>query len=174
MVAHVSKPLDIDLLVELVLQHTAPRSAAPSEDAPMGHAPALQDDLSAPSTAVTRSAPTPVQACTVVIDWQAVADSLRAPPAFVQQLARAMVSNLGPKPQSLRAAAAAADLPAIAREAHSIKGVAGNVRAQDVFELARATESAAREGQAEAVDLAQALAVSTQAMIDCARERLGA
>ena len=174
MVAHVSKPLDIDLLVDLVLQHTAPRSAAPRVDTPMGHAPALQDDPSGPSTPVTPSAPTPAQACAVIIDWQAVADSLRAPPAFVQQLARAMVSNLGPKPQSLRAAAAAADLPAIAREAHSIKGVAGNVRAQDIFELARATESTAREGQAEAVDLAQALAVSTQAMIDCARERLGA
>ena len=174
MVAHVSKPLDIDLLVDLALQHTAPRSAAPREDTPMAHAPDLQDDPGGPPTPETPAVPATAQACTAVIDWQAVADSLRAPPAFIQQLARAMVSNLGPKPQSLRAAAAAADLPAIAREAHSIKGVAGNVRAQEVFELARATESAAREGQAEAVDLAQALAVSTQAMIDCACARLEA
>lgn len=107
-----------------------------------------------------------------VIDWQALADSLRAPPAFLEKLARTMVSNLGPKPQALRAAAALADLQTIAREAHSIKGVAANVHAQLVFDIARSTESAAREGSPEAGSLAQALAVSVESMLASAQDRL--
>jgi HPt (histidine-containing phosphotransfer) domain-containing protein len=101
-----------------------------------------------------------------------VADSLRAPPTFLKKLARTMVSNLGPKPQALRAAAAVADLQTLAREAHSIKGVAANVHAQPVFELARATESAAREGSPEAGGLAQALAASVESMLASAQDQL--
>ncbi len=167
MVAHVSKPLDIDLLVELLRRHAWPAPDHSREDTPMATAPPVEDDRPFRSTP---PAPATAQGSAPVIDWQAVADRLRAPPAFVRQLARAIVSNLGPKPQSLRAAAVAADLQAIAREAHSIKGVAGNVGAQSVFELARATECAARDGHPEAVGLAEALAVSTQSMIDCARD----
>jgi signal transduction histidine kinase/HPt (histidine-containing phosphotransfer) domain-containing protein len=170
MVAHVSKPLDIDALVQILHRHTSGTDArSPAAHLPMSTDPVLGEP---PRGTIDRDeAPTGPPA-TPVIDWQAVADSLRAPPTFLKKLARTMVSNLGPKPQALRAAAAVADLQTLAREAHSIKGVAANVHAQPVFELARATESAAREGSPEAGGLAQALAASVESMLASAQDQL--
>ena len=171
MVAHVSKPLDLDALVRTVLQYVAVPDASPS---PRTSTP-MPSDL--PPQGEPAEHPPPAtapagQATQPVIDWQALAVSLRAPPAFLTQLARAVVSNMGPKPQALRVAAATGDLPTIAREAHSIKGVAGNVRAQGIFDLARSTERAARDGQTEATALAEALAEAVESMVACARQQL--
>jgi len=170
MVAHLRKPLDIDLLVQTVLQHARPTSTPPTDrptpmDPLIGHRALGETGPPPPPVG-----PTPVP----VIDWQALARGLGAPPAFLKQLARAVVSNMGPKPAALRSAGATADLPTIAREAHSIKGVAGNVHAQPVFDLARTTEAAARNGQDAAADLAMELAVAVEAMVASAQQQLDA
>lgn len=107
-----------------------------------------------------------------VIDWSAVAASLGASEAFIDQLAQVLLNNLGPKPQALRAAAQTGDLTAISRDAHSVKGVAGNVKADAAFALARATETAAREGRDECRALAVQLADVVEQVLEAARQRL--
>jgi CheY-like chemotaxis protein len=108
----------------------------------------------------------------VVIDWSALGASLGAGDAFIDQLAKVLAGNLAAKPSALLQAAAAADLATIAREAHSIKGVAGNVRAEAAHALARDTETAARAQDPQACALARQLAVQVDGLIDAARQRL--
>ncbi len=108
----------------------------------------------------------------VVIDWPALGASLGAGDAFIDQLAKVLAGNLAAKPSALLQAAAAADLATIAREAHSIKGVAGNVRAEAAHALARDTEMAARAQDPQACALARQLAVQVDGLIDAARQRL--
>jgi signal transduction histidine kinase/HPt (histidine-containing phosphotransfer) domain-containing protein len=169
MVAHVHKPLDLDTLVDAMLQHARPDDPPPSDPGPsLPTVPAATPAQADPLPASVAPATFPA------MDLQAVAHSLGAPPAFLQRLARAVVSSMGPKPQELRAAAATTDLATIAREGHSIKGVAGNIQSQAVYELAHLTELAARDGRAEAADLARDLADAVEAMVAAARQQLDA
>jgi HPt (histidine-containing phosphotransfer) domain-containing protein len=101
-----------------------------------------------------------------------VAAGLGASEAFLDQLAAGLLKNLGPKPAVLRAAVQQADLPLIMREAHSIKGVAGNVKADAAFALARAVETAARQGQQACLGDAVALAAAVEQMLAAARQRV--
>lgn len=108
----------------------------------------------------------------LAVDWSAVAASLGASDAFIDQLAQVLLNNLGPKPAALRVAAQTGDLAAISRDAHSVKGVAGNVKADAAFSLARATETAAREGRDECRALALQLADTVEQVMEAARQRL--
>jgi HPt (histidine-containing phosphotransfer) domain-containing protein len=107
-----------------------------------------------------------------VIDWAAVAAGLGASEAFLDQLAAGLLKNLGPKPAVLRAAVQQADLPLIMREAHSIKGVAGNLRAEAAFAVARKVEKAAREADRECLEQALYLAEAVEQMLAAARQRV--
>jgi HPt (histidine-containing phosphotransfer) domain-containing protein len=64
------------------------------------------------------------------------------------------------------------DMPALMREAHSIKGVAGNVKADAAFALARSVESAAHQGRRECLEQAVALAEAVEQMLAAARQRV--
>lgn len=192
MVAHLSKPLDVDLLITTIQQAcwsgglpgppappisagaagAAPAStaAAPGEaPATPAEAPATTEPAAAPfGEAADRAADGPEPA----VDWDAVARQLAASEDFLRRLARTLVSSLDPRPAALRAAAAAGDLQALAREAHAVKGVAGNVAAGRALALARSVEHAARDGQASARAEAQALALEVERMVAAARQRV--
>jgi HPt (histidine-containing phosphotransfer) domain-containing protein len=58
-------------------------------------------------------------------------------------------------------------------EAHAIKGIAGNVKAQAAYELAERAESASKEMLEEAFLLAQALAQEVERVTASALSRLG-
>jgi HPt (histidine-containing phosphotransfer) domain-containing protein len=128
---------------------------------------------------VTQSAnPTPQAPATspapsaTPIDWAALAASLGTGDAFIDQLAKVLASNLANKPEALLRAAEAGDMATLAREAHSVKGVAGNVKAEAAFALAREAEMAARESNPQAAPLARQLAAQVDGLIDAARRRL--
>jgi signal transduction histidine kinase/HPt (histidine-containing phosphotransfer) domain-containing protein len=162
MSGHVAKPVDVEELVTAIQRACRPRARGSSRAA----APALAS-AQAPSFAAPPAGP---QA--PVIDWAAVAAGLGASEAFLDQLAAGLLKNLGPKPAVLRAAVQQADLPLIMREAHSIKGVAGNVKADAAFALARAVETAARQGQQACLGDAEALAAAVEQMLAAARQRV--
>ena len=84
-----------------------------------------------------------------------------------------MARNLGGKPEALRAAAALRDHETLRREAHSIKGISGNVKAQVAFELAQSVELASKEAREEAFSLADQLAAEVGRVLAAAQARLG-
>jgi signal transduction histidine kinase/ActR/RegA family two-component response regulator/HPt (histidine-containing phosphotransfer) domain-containing protein len=180
MVGHVAKPVDVEELVGAIQRACGPRAlgfrVSPPPAPPVARVPSP-----APSPALSpppSPAPAPVSSSTStsmerpVIDWAAVAAGLGASDAFLDQLAQGLLKNLGPKPATLRSAVRQRDLPLIMREAHSVKGVAGNVKADAAFALARAVETAARQGQQECLGQALALADAVEKMLEAAQLRV--
>jgi len=176
MVGHVAKPVDVEELVTAIQRACRARALGPERAREPARAPATAS-IPAPAVAlspvpaVAAKAP-PENPAAPVIDWAAVAAGLGASEAFLDQLAAGLLKNLGPKPAVLRAAVQQADLPLIMREAHSIKGVAGNVKADAAFALARAVETAARQGQQACLGDAVALAAAVEQMLAAARQRV--
>lgn len=184
MVAHLSKPVDVDELVGAVLRACgrtvpdwrgrAPASPEPTPDKPSAAAGRPADGR--PAGPADRSStghvwlqmtdPSPA------IDWDALARSLGAGDAFINQLAQALVRNLDAKPGALREAAQRQDYSAICREAHAIKGIAGNVKAQGALDLAKQTEAESKGLHKDALHLARALASEVESMIASAQARL--
>ena len=172
MSGHVAKPVDVEELVTAIQRACRARALG----FPLAQEPA-RAPVPAPAVALS---PVPAAAAKApsenpaapVIDWAAVAAGLGASEAFLDQLAAGLLKNLGPKPAVLRAAVQQADLPLIMREAHSIKGVAGNVKADAAFALARAVETAARQGQQACLGDAEALAAAVEQMLAAARQRV--
>ena len=157
MAAHLAKPVDVDELVAAVLRacgRAVPewRTAAP---------------LSPQEAAIVSVSASPIS-----VDWAGLASSLGATEAFIDQLAQAMNRNLSGKPEALRAAAAQRDHETLRREAHSIKGISGNVKAQVAYELAQSVELASKEQREEAFSLADRLATEVGRVLDAVQARL--
>ena len=189
MTAHLAKPVDVDELVGTLLRACGRQVPDWRSTAAAGRDSSSQDPGGRPpAPALRRPArhrrarrrPTsehltlPLASPGPVVDWEALALSLGASQAFINQLAQALIRNLQAKPDALRAAALTGDHDAIRREAHAIKGIAANVKAHDAHDLAQKTESAAREGELQALQYAQDLAAEVSAMIESARALLEA
>lgn len=164
MSAHLAKPLDVDEMVGAVLRacgravpdwrtaaHSAGAATPKAEEAGPREAPAL---------------PAPV-------DWAGLASSLAASETFLVQLAKALVRNLESKSEALRKAVQQRDHASLKDEAHAIKGITGNVKAQAAYELAERAESASKESLDEAFELAQALAEEVERVRASALSLLG-
>ena len=162
MSGHVTKPVDVEELVTAIQRACRARARGSSRAAAPAPASAQAPSFAAP----------PAGPQAPVIDWAAVAASLGASEAFLDQLAAGLLKNLGPKPAALRSAMQQGDMPGLMREAHSIKGVAGNVKADAAFALARSVESAARQGHRECLEQAVALAEAVEQMLAAARQRV--
>ncbi len=186
MVAHLSKPVDVELLVSTLRQACGrlglPALQAAAAAAPAGTPAAASGGVPATSSPLATSDPTPTQAgeaagqatgnSAPAVDWDAVARQLGASEDFLRRLARTLATSLGPRATALRAAAAAGDLQALEREAHTVKGVAANVAAARAQALARAVEQSARDGQVSALTDAHALALEVERMLEAARQRV--
>ena len=141
MIDHVTKPIEPDVLVATILRHLAARPAAQS--APVEAPPAAPPAPTIPDR---------------LIDWPALSARFGNKEDFVRKLIASALDSLGDSGQKLAAAIAERDFKALAFLAHSLKGVAGNLLAQQAFELAQATDGAARNGLPEAFELAARLA----------------
>ena len=178
MVDHLGKPVDAEALVATLRRVAGASTRRLDSDTGPGQSPATTPPTAtAPTTAVSPKTTDAQQAPTIVvsapIDWAAVGASLGVGDEFLDRLAAVMIGNLESKPAALRAAAASQDFAAMARDAHSVKGVAGNVQAHQAFELARRAELAARAQEPEAGPLACELAITVETMVASARARSG-
>ena len=138
MVATITKPIDIDVLVSQVLQQV--------------HRPgrAASDDDTGRAAAATPEQP--------LVDWQALLARFAHRAGFVERLVTLALKNTAGKPAQLRALAEQRDFAAIDALAHDCKGIAGNLAAQGLEDLARRTMTLARAGEQEALALARELA----------------
>lgn len=167
MVDHVSKPIDLEHLVNVILRHVALDAQPPSagSEALAGSSPNIASGTESLTTA---------EAPVVVIDWPAIEANFNGKVDFVTRLAASLLQSHHQTPNRLRLAAERGDLAELAFIAHSIKGVAGNLMAHGVYAIAKETDQTAREGRSDAAGvLASALAEEVEKLLDAAALRVG-
>lgn len=154
MVDRVSKPIDHEALVAVVLRH-ARRSP---------HAFAIPVPVVA-RTAAEGEAAAPAPPGEPIIDWDGLAERYRSNPVFVGRIAGLTLKAKRDLPARLREWAAAGDLTAIGEAGHDLKGAAGNLMAHRTSELANRVQEAARRGDPETPALALRLADALDAFL---------
>jgi signal transduction histidine kinase/FixJ family two-component response regulator/HPt (histidine-containing phosphotransfer) domain-containing protein len=143
MLAHIPKPISLDLLITEVCRHSRRPSTPRTGSATM------------PATAPSPKTTTPAG----MVDWSALETQFRGKASFVTRLADKALINYRTNAIRLRALAAGqGELSELSFVAHSIKGTAGTLKATAVYELAAATDQAAREGSPDSRSLAAELA----------------
>lgn len=80
-----------------------------------------------------------------LIDWPGLLAQFRGREASVLKVAATAVRTQESVPAKIRSLAASADFPNLSLAAHSIKGMAGNLMAARLFELARDVDQMARQ-----------------------------
>jgi len=143
MSAHIGKPVDLDALIGTILALVRPGQAA-----------------IAPSPA--EAAATATSPADEPVDWRSLEAAFPGREDFIDQLCRILISSHAGTPEALRALARGGDPVALARLAHNLHGVAGNLMAGEVSRLATQVNQAIRAGDgqagARALELASALA----------------
>jgi signal transduction histidine kinase/CheY-like chemotaxis protein len=143
MLAHIPKPISLDLLLTEICRHS--------------RRPLAQHTGSATMPSIAPSADTTYP--TSMVDWCALETQFRGKSSFVTKLADKALTNYRTSAVRLRELAAGeGELSELSFVAHSIKGTAGTLKAAAVHELAAATDQAAREGSSASRPLAAELA----------------
>lgn len=152
MVDHLAKPIDLDRLVGMILHHTG-RDASPPGTGTAG--------------ATGQSAPDPEAAGVPapIFDMEALEERYSGKADFLKRLLETIVSSNAKVPEQLRSAATSRQFGQIAFLAHCAKGMSANILAKSVNQLARKTESAAREGRADCVEMAEELAKAVEDLL---------
>ncbi len=145
MAATLTKPLDIEVLVAAILEHTGETAGRPA-------LPPLAADLAEP-------APVPV------VDWPALAQKFPNQTQFVDRLVRMAVDCHAGDAEQLRQAAASGDLTALEQIAHNLKGMAGNICAAELEAVAIRVLRSARLGDEHALRQADELIEALQRAI---------
>ena len=175
MCEHVTKPIDTDRLVATILRHATAARGEVADDA--GAAPAAPSgelaDAASDRTSGSASAATSAPAMGV-IDWPALLGRFGGRATFVNKLAGTALASHGDTPARLRSAAQARDKQTLLFVAHTLKGVAGNLSATPLGELAARTEAAIRAGEAAAEALVPELAAATEGLLQALRQHLDA
>jgi HPt (histidine-containing phosphotransfer) domain-containing protein len=163
MVEHVTKPIDLDRLVESIRRHLPllPIQAASEAAAPVPVETVAAED---------RMEPTP-DAARPVIDWDALEQRYAGRQDFIDRLLTMLRSHYAESAAKLRAAIATGQVAELMALAHSLKGMAGNLCAEALQEQARRTEQAARADAAETAELAEGLAQLMDKLISEAGHR---
>lgn len=99
------------------------------------------------------------------IDWPALSQRYRGRNAFIAKLLRSVRDASPTKVAELESAAQSADFDAIGFVSHSIKGIAGNLDAASLSELAHEVELAARNRDPGAIAQVDGLVKQLQSML---------
>jgi HPt (histidine-containing phosphotransfer) domain-containing protein len=160
MVDHVTKPFDPDLLVGAILGQLGG-----GEGDLDGGTPGGLVHPAAETTGVGRISAAPPPAQPARIDWSTLLAHYGNRRHFVAKLVASVRASQADTPDKLRQAAREQDLGAIAFLAHSLKGMAGNLMADTLRELAAETETAARAGEPGAIGRAEVLAGAVETLL---------
>jgi PAS domain S-box-containing protein len=138
---HVTKPVDIQVLVAAILRLLGAKGRAPA---------------SVPEK------PLPTQG-----QWDSVrlAERYKNKRSFLLSLLKMVRDSEATMPEKLRDAVRREDWQALHFLTHSVKGMAGNIMAQAVHRLARETDMAAREARPEAAQLGMELASALENLL---------
>ncbi len=165
MVGYLTKPVDLETLVQAIVRYARHPNAATKT----GHDnPIWKGQAAMTSQSSVLGPDLPGDLPNGMIDWPALEARFPGRPAFVDKLAAMALQSQADTPAKLRASAAAGstgNYTQLAFVAHALKGVAGNLMAHELQALAARTERAARAGQTEAGILAEKLAQSVECLL---------
>ncbi|WP_300437395.1 hybrid sensor histidine kinase/response regulator [Zoogloea sp.] len=149
MLAHVTKPIELDTLVTEILRHrrsSPPRASVPAQAAAV--LPAAPEAVAVTAATASR-----------LIDWPALDAQFKGKASVVSRIAgKAIITYRNEATHLRELAAGQGGLDELAFLAHNIKGSAGALKAQSIHELAAATDLSARAGQPDSRALAATLA----------------
>jgi PAS domain S-box-containing protein len=148
MVATITKPIDIEVLVSTLLAvlHRQPAPARTRGAATVETGGDAEPSLS-------------------ILDWDALYRRFPNRQAFVQRLIGSSIETHAGDPEKLRSLSTANDFAAIEFLAHSLKGFAGNLFAHEVTQLATRTLNAARAGEQQVLLLCLELAEAVERLL---------
>lgn len=109
-----------------------------------------------------------------IIDWDGLVVQFKGQEGVVVRIAGTVLRTQADMPRQLRELIGKRDYEALARLAHSLKGMGGNLMAGQVFELGKQADLAAREKSEEALHLAERLAQAMEALLEELERRLRA
>lgn len=147
MVDHVSKPVEESVLIRTVATHCGASSMAVASEP----APVVSEDTS----------PGPIDA----LDWDGLVALYGKKPGLLQRAVQSVLQHNESTADKIRQAVAQQDLDTLVFVAHSLKGVAGNIRAPQLRQLASEAEQAARRHEPQAGPLCLALAKGLEQLL---------
>ena len=159
---HVAKPIDPDELFAALLRWIKPREAKGASAQPAAPTKAPEAPPSAPDVSTPEIAG---------IDTKSALKRIGGNAKLYQNLLRKFAQQQAAAVEEIRAALAGGDVATAERVAHSLKGVAGNLGATVLAEVARKAETAVKTGQGIEAGL-DALAVSLDAVVRAVRAAL--
>ncbi len=155
MVAHLTKPIDPDVVVATILEHVTTRPPLPLLSSAMPETVVIA--APAAGAAGVRGA--------ALIDQGKLRARYQYRQIFIDKLLATIASSHADSPAKLRAAVAAGDTEAIRFVAHALKGIGGSIEAAALAEQARITEDCVKAGSGEASQQALKLAEVTEAVL---------
>ena len=159
MVDHVSKPVEELALIRAVAAHCG----------------ASVDDAHIPTTTPVAALPTSSSAeaqVTIDVDWAALVALYGKKPGLLKKAVESVLQHNAQTGNKLRQAVEEGDTDTLVFVSHSLKGVAGNIKAPQLRELASETEQAGRQGLATVSTLSLQLADSLEQTLVVLREYL--
>ncbi len=129
MVSHISKPIDVDILITEILRHTDKQETI----------------MPIKKSSVTTEGDHPD-----IIDWQALNERFSNRDEFIRKILRTARSSAEKVREGLIQAMAKENFDELAFSSHTLKGIAGNIMADSLQELAAKVEMDARNKQPQA------------------------
>ena len=148
MLDHIGKPIDPRVLVCAIQRWSQPGAEAGICVA------ANATNPSSPAAMPATDLPTDISA----INWTVLKTRYDNKTGFIKRLMRIFSNNHDTAPAQLRSLSASGDYEALTFLAHSLRGIAGNIAADSIQEIANRLETAAREQDPEYPGLAIELA----------------
>lgn len=169
MAAHVTKPVDVDILCETILKVLARGAGAAVESAQAPQAEASPAGAGAGAAAAGEAAMAGAGAGeTPVIDWKALWQRLRRADS-VRQILQTLVDHHGASADALRRYGSQADLAGLSNLAHQLRGVAGTLCAEPVKRAATVLEGQIRQTGAYEPQALARLADAVASLLEEAR-----
>jgi CheY-like chemotaxis protein/nitrogen-specific signal transduction histidine kinase len=151
MLVTITKPIDIDLLVATVLDHVKVPDGRPT---------------------VLVSGPDEKQPLEdLVVDWSAVTETYSRHPEFIDRLVDLTLLTHGQDADRLRTLIDAGHIVEIGKIAHSLKGLAGNLHATELSNVAIRVMHSVRAESPDVLDQARELAGAVERVIEDLRRR---
>jgi CheY-like chemotaxis protein/HPt (histidine-containing phosphotransfer) domain-containing protein len=151
-----------------------PRPAARERLASAGAAGAggsAAEQVRAGATAAVGQAEAENAASASVIDWAALEARFAASPGFVARVIDTALRSAADAPAELRRLAADGDLDGFYRSSHGIKGLAGNLSAESLYQLADELCEAAQRGDRSVLARGEGFAVEVERLLRALADR---
>jgi len=162
MVDHVAKPIDADELVNAILQHVSSSVSDLLSHTAAGY-PSLSENLSDQPIYQDENPP---------VDWEALRKRYRGREGFITKLAQTALNSCKETPEKLRQAMHAHDSMQLSFLAHGLKGVAGNLEANRLYQLATQVETNAKQGGTATDPVANELAAALENVLAALAEQV--